>query len=209
MQPPQGFPDEPFTEDGPAINSEFLNGLGVAAAKAKMTEWLEQNGHGVPAVHTKLRDWLFSRQRYWGEPLPDPLSRRWPRHQRAGDRAARAAAGGRALPAVGHRRVAARDGPELGDDEGPAHRPPRAPRDAHDAAVGRLVLVLPALHRPEERQAPVDPALEKYWMPVDLYVGGAEHATLHLLYARFWHKVLFDAGIVSTKEPFAKLYCRA
>ncbi len=81
-----------------------------------------------------------------------------------------------------------------------------APRDEHDAAVGRLVLVLPALHRPARTtSALIDPALEKYWLPVDLYVGGAEHAVLHLLYARFWHKVLYDAGVVSTPEPFMKL----
>ena len=82
----------------------------------------------------------------------------------------------------------------------------RAPRDEHDAAVGGLVLVLPALSSiPRTTSRLVDPELERYWMPVDLYVGGAEHAVLHLLYARFWHKVLYDAGLVSTPEPFQKL----
>jgi leucyl-tRNA synthetase len=75
--------------------------------------------------------------------------------------------------------------------------------------VGRLVLVLPALHRPAQRRGAGDPAKEKYWMPVDLYVGGAEHAVLHLLYARFWHKVLYDCGLVSTKEPFQRWSTRA
>ena len=107
---------------------------------------------------------------------------------------------------IGHGREPARQCHRLARDHRSGHRPAGAARDQHHAAVGRLVLVLPALHRPARTPTrSVDPAKEKYWMPVDLYVGGAEHAVLHLLYARFWHKVLYDLGVVSTPEPFQKL----
>ena len=161
----------------------------------KMIDWLEREAAQASArVNYKLRDWLFSRQRYWGEPFPiaarsRTASRRLVGRARAAGRAARA--GG--LQADRHARAAAREGRRRGSRRRRANRQDGAPRDEHDAAVGRVVLVLPALHRSDERHAAfVDPEAETYWLPVDLYVGGAEHAVLHLLYARFWHKVLFD-----------------
>ena len=189
-----------------------------------MIQWLEASGLGARRVTYKLRDWLFSRQRYWGEPFPIvydedglPIAlpesmlpvelpemtdfRPQPQRTRTSDPVpplARAAG-------WGERRA------------GPRRRARGVPaRAEHDAAVGRLVLVLPALPRPGQRPAFVDPAVERYWMVpagrgdagdggVDLYVGGVEHAVLHLLYARFWHKVLYDLGHVSTPEPFQRL----
>jgi leucyl-tRNA synthetase len=208
VQPPPGWPDAPFTEDGPAINSQFLDGLRVSEAKARMTEWLQQQGHGVPAVHTKLRDWLFSRQRYWGEPFPvlhhgdgsvsavpeAELPVRLPeveRYQPSGT--------GESPLATVQSWVQTTD-PRTGEP---------ARRETHTMPqwAGSCWYYLRFID-PRNDKAPVDPVLEKHWMPVDLYLGGAEHATLHLLYARFWHKVLFDAGIVSTKEPFRKLFCQ-
>ena len=211
-----------------------LDGLRVDDAKRVITEWLERAGSGEPTVTYKLRDWLFSRQRYWGEPFPIVYD-----DDRA-DRAARVDAAGRAardhrLRARDLRRsrraagAAARARGRLGRGRA---RPARArsgratatgrrtlpARDEHDAAVGRLVLVLPALPRPDERgragrprgrarrgpRARASTARRRSGL-VDLYVGGVEHAVLHLLYARFWHKVLFDLGHVSTIEPFQRL----
>jgi len=208
VQPPPGWGDEAYTGDGPAIHSSFLDGLDMAAAKARITEWLVQQGHGRPAVHTKLRDWLFSRQRYWGEPFPvlylddgrvvavpeTDLPVRLPeveRYQPSGT-------GESPLATV----------PEWVQTKDPRTGQP-ARRETHTMPqwAGSCWYYLRFLD-PHNDKALVDPKLEKYWMPVDLYVGGAEHATLHLLYARFWHKVLFDAGIVSTKEPFGRLFCQ-
>jgi len=93
----------------------------------------------------------------------------------------------------------------VGEHHLPTLRRTGQARDEHHAPVGRLLLVLPALSSIQERAAFVEPSIEKYWMPVDLYVGGAEHAVLHLLYSRFWHKVLHDIGVVSTDEPFQRL----
>ena len=182
----------------------FLDGLPTAEAKAKMIDWLEEKGAGKRRVQYKLRDWLFSRQRYWGEPFPivwhgdehEPLSE--------SDLPLTPARAGRLQAQRRREDAPLGQGHRLAQ---PAGRP-RA-RDQHHAAVGRLVLVLPALLRSARTpNALIDPAVEKYWMGdrgVDLYIGGAEHAVLHLLYARFWHKVLFDLGVVSTSEPFHKL----
>ena len=192
--------------DGRLVNSGPLNGLDTPQAKTVMISWLEERGLGRSRVQYRLRDWLFSRQRYWGEPFPvlhraDGTILLLPED---------------ALPLLA---------PEL-DDYKPTEtgEPPLARAqewmNTSDPATG-----LPALREtntmpqwagscwyylrfadPDNRQAPIDPEKEKYWLPVDLYVGGAEHAVLHLLYARFWHKVLYDIGIVSTKEPFRKLF---
>ncbi|MBM3985660.1 MAG: leucine--tRNA ligase, partial [Planctomycetes bacterium] len=208
VQPPPGWSGEAYTEDGPAINSAFLDGLDVPAAKARITAWLQERGAGVPAVHTKLRDWLFSRQRYWGEPFPvlylddgsvttvpeAELPVRLPdveRYQPSGT--------GESPLATVESWVATTD-PRTG-------RPARRETHTMPQWAGSCWYYLRFID-PRNEQALVDPALEKYWMPVDLYVGGAEHATLHLLYARFWHKVLFDLGVVSTREPFARLFCQ-
>ena len=197
---------EAFTAPGVAVNSGLLDGLPTAEAKKKMTAWLEEKGLGTKRVQYQLRDWLFSRQRYWGEPFPivhleDGSIATVPEAQLPV-----------ALPHVDEFKPTA-DG-----------RPPLA--RAGDAWLGvtlpdgrkgvREVNTMPQwagscwyylryLDAKNETKA-WDPELEKYWMPVDLYVGGVEHAVLHLLYARFWHKVLFDCGLVSTKEPFQKLF---
>ena len=204
VQPPEGFDGAAYTEDGLCINSDFLNGLNVVDAKARMIAWLESKGHGARRVNYKLRDWLFSRQRYWGEPFPIVFVDGEPR-----------ALPDEALPVTL---------PELDD-----FRPSGSPEGPLAAAREWLNTVEPGSGRPAVRETNtmpqwagscwyylryidprnterlVDPALEKYWMPVDLYMGGPEQAVLHLLYARFWHKALYDAGVVSTPEPFMKL----
>ncbi|MBM4784065.1 MAG: leucine--tRNA ligase [Archangiaceae bacterium] len=197
---------EAFVEEGVAVNSGQLDGLKTLEAKKKMTAWLEEKGLGKKRVQYQLRDWLFSRQRYWGEPFPiihleDGSIATVPESQLPVE-----------LPHVDEYKPTA-DG-----------RPPLA--RAGDAWLGvtlpdgrkgvREVNTMPQwagscwyylryLDAKNGTQA-WNPEIEKYWMPVDLYVGGVEHAVLHLLYARFWHKVLFDCGLVSTKEPFQKLF---
>jgi leucyl-tRNA synthetase len=169
-----------------------------------MIEWLEREGQGERRVNYKLRDWLFSRQRYWGEPFPIVFVDGKP--QTVADDE---------LPVVL---------PELADfkpsgsPEGPLSTA-GAWLDSVDASTGkkarRETNTMPQwagscwyylrFVDPNNTSQLIDPQLEQYWLPVDLYVGGSEHAVLHLLYARFWHKVLYDAGVVSTPEPFMKL----
>jgi leucyl-tRNA synthetase len=199
------MPALPFVEDGIAVNSSVINGLPTPEAKKKITGWLEEKGVGKAQVNYKLRDWLFSRQRYWGEPIPVV------RCKTCGSVPLSAADLPLTLP-----EVADYTPPETGE-------PPLAkaadwvrckcPRCGAEAAretntmpqwAGSCWYYLRFID-PKNSGRAVDPAKEKYWMPVDLYVGGAEHAVLHLLYARFWHKVLYDAGVVSTKEPFQRL----
>ncbi|MCE0523233.1 MAG: leucine--tRNA ligase [Methylacidiphilales bacterium] len=191
-----------FTDYGIAVNSGFLDGLPTAEAKAKMIDWLEKEGKGTRRVQYKLRDWLFSRQRYWGEPFP--VIWNGDRHEVIPESE---------LPLVL---------PELDDykptPEGLA--PLAKAKDWVQLPDGRTreTNTMPQWAGscwyylrycdPKNSRALIDPAVEKYWMGdkgVDLYIGGAEHAVLHLLYARFWHKVLFDLGVVSTTEPFHKL----
>ena len=196
-----------YTDDGVTINSEnaevTLSGLGTVEAKRKMTSWLEDKGLGKKRVQYKLRDWLFSRQRYWGEPFPIV---------HADDGSIVVLQEFVELPKIDEYKPT------------PDGKPPlaRAPESwlrvkLPDGRMGtRETNTMPQWAGscwyylryidPCNDKAAVDPALEKHWMPVDLYVGGVEHAVLHLLYARFWHKVLFDAGVVSTKEPFQKLF---
>ena len=196
------------SEDGICVNSAnnevSLDGLPVPDAKKVITEWLQEKGFGRYAVTYKLRDWLFSRQRYWGEPFPlihvDGEPKPLPEDH---------------LPVTL---------PEM-DDFQPTQtgEPPLAKAkkwvQTTDPVTGQPAIretnTMPQwagscwyylrFISPEYEKGPVDPEKEKYWMPVDLYVGGAEHAVLHLLYARFWHKVLYDIGAVSTKEPFQRL----
>ncbi len=181
-----------------------LDGLAVPAAKAEMTAWLEENGVGRPRTTYKLRDWLFSRQRYWGEPIPVV-------HTDDGPVPLPKSALPLALPEVesylpaptGESPLAtATDWLQTTDPE--TGEPALRETNTMPQWAGSCWYYLRYLDPHNDRQ-PVDPDKEKYWMPVDLYVGGAEHAVLHLLYARFWHKVLFDAGVVSTDEPFQKL----
>jgi leucyl-tRNA synthetase len=199
-----------FTGEGVAIHSGQFDGQTTAQFKESIAEWLSQNGLGRKAVNYKLRDWLFSRQRFWGEPFPIL-------HEL--DDAGRPTGVVRAvdeceLPV---------DLPQL-DDFKPHGRPEppleKAPREwlyveRDGKRYKRETNTMPQwagscwyylrFLDPSNDQAPVDPQVERAWMPVDLYIGGAEHAVLHLLYSRFWHKVLYDRGVVSTPEPFRKL----
>jgi leucyl-tRNA synthetase len=205
VQPPPDFDGKSaWTGDGVVINSGFLNGKNVDQAKAAMIEWLEREGKGERRVNYKLRDWLFSRQRYWGEPFPIVFVDGKPQSVPESE-----------LPVLL---------PELED-----FKPSGSPEGPLAKAGDWLEVTDPASGKRARRETNtmpqwagscwyylrfidptnptrlVDPELEKYWQPVDLYVGGGEHAVLHLLYARFWHKVLYDAGFVSTPEPFQKL----
>ncbi len=195
---------EAFTEDGIHINSEWLDGLNKEDAIAKMISWLEEHHVGEAKVTYKLRDWLFSRQRYWGEPIP-----------------------------VIHMEDGTMRTVEL--DELPLELPATTnfkPSDTGESPLAhcadwlqveidgvkgvRETNTMPQWAGscwyyiryidPQNDQAIGDPKLLEHWLPVDLYVGGAEHAVLHLLYARFWHKVLYDCGVVKSKEPFQKLF---
>ncbi|RNC79676.1 MAG: leucine--tRNA ligase [Balneola sp.] len=204
VQPEDGFEGKAYTGQGAAINSDFLNGLEIEEAKARIIEWLEEKDAGQKAVNYKLRDWLFSRQRYWGEPFPivhvngeakaisqDELPLHLPQvdnYQPTGD--------GEPPLANATDWVQTKD-PDTGE---------QAIRETNTMPqwAGSCWYYLRYIS-PDWEGGPVDPDYEQYWMPVDLYVGGAEHAVLHLLYARFWHKVLFDLGVVSTEEPFSKL----
>jgi leucyl-tRNA synthetase len=194
-----------FAEDGVGVGSDFLDGLPTAQAKQRMTEWLDEHGKGGRAVSYKLRDWLFSRQRYWGEPFPVI-------HLEDGSALL---VDESELPVLL---------PEL-DDFRPSgeFEPPLARSrewiETTDPATGARALrdtnTMPQwagscwyylrFCDPHNEREPWSREAERYWMPVDLYVGGAEHAVLHLLYARFWHKVFYDLGLVHTVEPFAKL----
>jgi leucyl-tRNA synthetase len=205
VQPPADFDDKSaWTGDGIVINSGFLNGKDVEQAKAAMIEWLEREGRGERRVNYKLRDWLFSRQRYWGEPFPIVFVDGKPQTVPDSELPV-------TLPDL-------TDFKPSGSPEGPLAKA-GAWLETVDAKTGtkarRETNTMPQwagscwyylrFVDPHNGERLVDPKLEKYWLPVDLYVGGSEHAVLHLLYARFWHKVLYDAGVVSTPEPFMKL----
>ncbi len=196
-----------YTDDGPHVNSEFLDGLDVVAAKRRIVEWLEERGAGSGSIRYRLRDWLFSRQRYWGEPFPvveaadgtpvvlpeDQLPVLLPEldeYKPTDD--------GRPPLARAEEWVASATDPRTGE---PARRETNTMPQWAGSCWYYLRFISPRLD-----SAAWDPEEEKYWMPVDLYVGGAEHATLHLLYARFWHHVLYDLGLVSTPEPFQRLF---
>ena len=204
VQPPADFDGKAFTGSGPAINSDFLNGLEIGEAKAKIIEWLVEKGAGNKSVNYKLRDWLFSRQRYWGEPFPIIHVDGKPKPISFDELPLE-------LPEVDKYEPTGNGEPPLANAEDWVNT---TDKETGKAAV-RETNTMPQWAgscwyylryiSPEFDGGPVEPEAEKYWMPVDLYVGGAEHAVLHLLYARFWHKVLFDIGVVSTKEPFQKL----
>ncbi len=195
----------PFVEDGVARSSAFLDGLPTPEAKRRVVAWLAERGSGEAAVTYKLRDWLFSRQRYWGEPFPllhleDGTVKLLPE-----------SALPLALPDLDDFRPTAeggtpleraRDWIETRDPE--TGRPARRDRNTMPQWAGSCWYYL-RFCDPRNDRAPFAPEAERYWMPVDLYIGGAEHAVLHLLYARFWHKVLYDLGLAHTKEPFQKL----
>lgn len=206
VQPPADWKGEAYTGEGPAIHSEFLDGLGVETAKRRMIDWLVERGLGSARTTYKLRDWLFSRQRYWGEPFP-------------------------LIHLPDGSTVAVDDGelpvelPELADfkpsadGSAPLARAKEWVATTHRAsgqAARRDTDTMPGwagscwywlrFMDPHNAAQPYAPAAERYWGPVDLYVGGAAHAVMHLLYARFWHKVFFDLGLVHTREPFQRLF---
>jgi leucyl-tRNA synthetase len=196
---------EAYVGDGLAVNSDFLDGKNTNDAKRAMIDWLAAKGVGEGQVTYKLRDWLFSRQRYWGEPFPIL-------HRKSDGEII-------ALPADSLPITL----PDLQDFRPTADgRPPLArAEDWVRVTLGgeefeRETNTMPQwagscwyylrFMDPHNDKMPFAPEAEKYWGPVDLYVGGVEHAVLHLLYARFWHKVLYDCGLVHTKEPFKKLF---
>jgi leucyl-tRNA synthetase len=196
----------PFMGEGVSVESGRFTGLSTPACKEAVIQELEKTGAGRGMVTYKLRDWLFSRQRYWGEPFPlitleDGTVKPLPLEDLPVE-----------LPVLDDFKPTADGQPPLArarewvNATDPATgKPARRETNTMPQWAGSCWYYLRYLD-PKNEKAPVDPKLEKYWMPVDLYVGGTEHAVLHLLYARFWHKVLFDAGIVSTKEPFQKLF---
>ncbi|MBN2282094.1 MAG: leucine--tRNA ligase [Candidatus Marinimicrobia bacterium] len=196
---------EAWTGDGKLVNSDILNGLNVADAKVKITQWLEEKGLGEKATQYKLRDWIFSRQRYWGEPFPLKLDEE-----------------GNVFPIDESELPLTLPEMEKFEPSGTGESPLANNQDwiswidpndgkryGYDTNTmpqwaGSCWYYLRYID-PHNEIAPWDKDKEKYWMPVDLYIGGAEHAVLHLLYSRFWHKVLYDLGYVSTPEPFQRL----
>ncbi len=196
---------EAYTGDGTLVNSGLINDLPVPEAKAKITAWLEEKGLGKAAVNYKLRDWVFSRQRYWGEPFPlvhledgttsllpaDQLPVELPDMERI-------------LPSDTGEGPLARATDWIDTTDPASGKPGKRETNTMPQWAGSCWYYLRFID-PTNDEAGWDADKEKYWMPVDLYVGGAEHAVLHLLYARFWHKVLFDLGHVSTDEPFQRL----
>ena len=196
--------EEAYTGDGTHINSDFLNGLGKDEAIEKMISWLEERNLGGKKVQYKLRDWLFSRQRYWGEPMPII-------HMEDGTmRTVNEADLPLELPVTDNYKPS-------GDGESPLANCTDWLDVEIDGVKGkRETNTMPQWAGscwyymryldPHNDEALADKKLLSHWLPVDLYVGGAEHAVLHLLYSRFWHKVLFDCGVVDTDEPFKKLF---
>ena len=195
----------PYTGDGRLINSQFLDNLDVASATTKIVDWLASRGLGRPQTNYRLKDWTFSRQRYWGEPIPMVHC------QQCGTVAIPEKQLPVTLPQVDHYEPS-------GTGESPlvnikdwltiacpiCGQPAQREANTMPQWAGSSWYYLRYID-PTNQQALVDKDLEKYWSPVDLYVGGAEHATRHLIYARFWHKFLYDLGIVNHPEPFIKL----
>lgn len=187
-----------FIGEGKAINSGQFNGLSTAEFKDKITEWLDENNLGKKAINYKLRDWLFSRQRYWGEPFPIL-------HTDKGIVALDEDELPLKLPEVKSYKPSGTGEPPLANiSEWVNVDGARRETNTMPQWAGSCWYYLRYLD-PNNDLAGWDPEKEKYWMPVDLYIGGAEHAVLHLLYSRFWHKLLYDLGYVSTSEPFMKL----
>ncbi|MDP2792386.1 MAG: leucine--tRNA ligase [Rectinemataceae bacterium] len=198
-------PPECTDADGFAVNSGKFTGLPTPEAIRQITAWLEERGIGKKAINYKLRDWLFSRQRYWGEPIPVVHC----------DKCGIVPLDEKDLPLL---LPEVKSYTPTGTGESPLANipewvnttcphcggPARRETNTMPQWAGSCWYYLRFLD-PKNEKAFVDPKIEKYWMPVDLYVGGAEHAVLHLLYSRFWHKVLYDIGAVSTDEPFQRL----
>ncbi len=195
----------PTTGDGTSVNSRFLDGLPSAEARRRMIAWLEAEGRGRGRVTTRLRDWLFSRQRYWGEPFPvlhleDGTVKLVPER----DLPVRLPELDEFRPSGDQRTPLERATAWLETVDPETGRKARRDRNTMPQWAGSCWYFLRFVD-PHNETEPWSRECEQSWMPVDLYVGGAEHAVLHLLYARFWHKFLYDLGLVSTKEPFRKL----
>jgi leucyl-tRNA synthetase len=193
-----------FVGDGRAINSNRFNGLSTEEFKEQITNWLSKKGLGKKAINYKLRDWLFSRQRYWGEPFPLL-------HINDDDVVGLAEKDlPLELPEVKNYKPSGTGESPLANISDwvnvtlPNGSKARRETNTMPQWAGSCWYYLRYID-PQNNQQGWDQKKEKYWMPVDLYIGGAEHAVLHLLYARFWHKLLYDLGYVSTKEPFKKL----
>lgn len=197
---------EPYVGDGDHINSEFLNGLNKDDAIQTVIEWLEKNDYGQKKTTYRLRDWLFSRQRYWGEPIPmihwedgtmTPVDEsELPLTLPDLDEFKPSGTGESPL-------ANAKDWLEVTDSK--TGMKGRRETNTMPQWAGSCWYYLRFID-PDNDEALADPEKLKTWLPVDIYIGGAEHAVLHLLYARFWHKVLYDIGVVPTKEPFQRLY---
>ncbi|MEF7494913.1 leucine--tRNA ligase [Lysinibacillus sphaericus] len=197
---------EAFTGDGQHINSDFLNGLNKVEGIAKAIEWLEEKGVGEKKISYRLRDWLFSRQRYWGEPIPmihweDGTITPVPEEELP-----------LMLPKTDNIRPSGTGESPLANIaewvnvvDPATGKKGRRETNTMPQWAGSSWYFLRYID-PTNTEAIADPELLKRWLPVDIYIGGAEHAVLHLLYARFWHKVLYDLGVVHTKEPFQKLF---
>jgi len=208
---PTVFGDSAFTGKGTAINSDDYDGTATDEFKSQITAVLQESGLGSAAVNYKLRDWLFSRQRYWGEPFPI-----WHELDADGNQTGLMRAESVDSLPVPH--------PHMEDFKPTGNPEPMLSKATDDwlyktdddgTKLKRETNSMPQwagscwyylrFCDPKNSDAFIDPAKEKYWLPVDLYIGGAEHAVLHLLYARFWHKLLFDRGHVTTPEPFYRL----
>ena len=225
VQPPDDWDGKAYVGEGPAVNSGFLDGLGVAPAKRKIIDWLEQTGSGEATVTYRLRDWLFSRQRYWGEPFPivyddNGLPIAVPESMlpvllpEVDDFSPRTFADDDETSMPEAPLARAHDWVEVTLDLGDGPRTYWRETNTMPQWAGSCWYELRYLD-PTNENAFVDADVERYWMGpshpgdpggVDLYVGGVEHAVLHLLYARFWHKVLFDLGHTSSFEPYRRLY---
>ncbi len=211
VQPPSDFQGKAYSGDGKAINSQFLDGLEIDDAKQTIIQHLTTTGQGDAAINYKLRDWLFSRQHFWGEPFP--IWHELDDHgnltglMRTDDPASLPAE----LPENFEFKPHGRPDPPL--EEAPDEWLYRTDEDG--TRLKRETNSMPQwagscwyylrFADPENSDRFIDPEAEKNWLPVDLYIGGAEHAVLHLLYSRFWHKVLFDRGFLETPEPFQRL----
>ncbi len=195
--------DLPYTGEGPHCNSNFLDGLNKDNAIRKMIDWLESKNLGAGKIQYKLRDWLFSRQRYWGEPFPII-------HYPEGTEGVSPEELPVMLPEVANYEPSEEGEPPLARVEnfvnyaGKNGRKGRRDTDTMPGSAGSSWYFLRYCD-PHNLESAFDFEKQKHWMPVDLYVGGPEHTVGHLLYARFWQKVLFDAGLVSHDEPFQKL----
>ncbi|NJP36926.1 leucine--tRNA ligase [Alkalicoccus luteus] len=197
---------EAYAGDGEHVNSDFLNGLHNEEAISAMCDWLEQNKKGKRQITYRLRDWLFSRQRYWGEPIPvihweDGSMTTVPEEElplTLPDMSEFKPSGTGESPLANNEAWLHVTDPETGMNG-------RRETNTMPQWAGSCWYYLRFID-PDNNEQLADPQKLKQWLPVDIYIGGAEHAVLHLLYARFWHKVLYDIGVVHTKEPFQKLY---